>query len=214
VEEPSNISIEEIVNSCTHGAGLALSIAGFVVLVALSMRYGTPWHIAGCAIYGSTLVSLYLASTLYHGVRTPRLKRILKICDHSAIYLLIAGTYTPFLLVNLRGGWGWSMFAIVWGCAIAGIIFKLRWVDRFKVLSTVFYLGMGWLVVMAAKPLVEHVSLIGLRWLVAGGILYTSGVVFYAARRIPYSHTIWHLFVMAGSLCHYMAVLYAVVLST
>ncbi|MGB8060380.1 MAG: hemolysin III family protein [Candidatus Sulfotelmatobacter sp.] len=149
----SNISVEEILNSCTHGIGLVLSIAGFVVLLALSIRHGTAWHIAGCAIYGSTLICLYLASTVYHGVPLPRFKRILKIFDHSAIYLLIAGTYTPFLLVNLRGGWGWSLLGIVWGCAMAGIIFKVWFVDHFKVLSTVLYLVLGWLILVAAKPL-------------------------------------------------------------
>jgi hemolysin III len=210
----SNISVEEILNSCTHGIGLVLSIAGFVVLLALSIGRGTAWHIVGCAIYGSTLIWLYLASTVYHGVTLPRLKRILKILDHSAIYLLIAGTYTPFLLVNLRGGWGWSLLGIVWGCAMAGIIFKVWFVDHFKVLSTVLYLVLGWLILVAARPLAAHVSAIGLRWLVAGGIVYTVGVVFYASRRIPYCHVVWHLLVMAGSVCHYLAVVYAVVLST
>lgn len=206
------ISVEEVLNSCTHGVGLVLSIAGFVLLLALSIRYGTAWHIAGCAIYGSTLICLYLASTLYHGISLPRLKRLLKIFDHSAIYLLIAGTYTPFLLVNLRGGWGWSLLGIVWGCAMAGITLKLWFVDHFKVFSTVLYLVLGWLILVAAKPLVAHVSAIGLRWLLAGGILYTVGVVFYASRKIPYGHVVWHLLVMAGSVCHYLAVVYAVVL--
>jgi hemolysin III len=205
------ISLDEVISNCTHGVGLVLSIAGLVVLLVLSIRHGTAWHIVGCSIYGSSLTCLYLASTLYHGALAPRLKRVLKILDHSAIYLLIAGTYTPFLLVNLRGGWGWFLLGIVWGCAIAGIIFKLWFVDHFKMLSTALYLLMGWLVLIAAKPLVAHVSSAGLRWLVAGGIAYTAGVVFYASRRIPYSHAVWHLFVIAGSVCHYMAVLYAVV---
>jgi hemolysin III len=156
------ISIEEGLNTCTHGAGLVLSIAGFVVLLALSIRHGTAWHVAGCAIYGSSLICLYLASTLYHGVPVPRWKRILKIFDHSAIYLLIAGTYTPFLLVNLRGGWEWALLGIVWGCPLAGIIFKLCFVDHFKILSTVLYLVLGWLILVAARPLVAHVSAIGL----------------------------------------------------
>ncbi len=205
------ISVEEILNSYTHGVGLALSIAGFVILLILAARYGTAWHIAGCVIYGSSLVCLYLASTLYHGIPLLRWKRILKIFDHSAIYLLIAGTYTPFLLVNLRGTWGWSLLGVIWGCAMAGITFKFWFVDDSKTLSTALYLAMGWLVLVAAKPLVAHVSVIGLRWLVAGGVLYTVGVVFYASRRVPYSHAVWHLFVMAGSVCHYLAVIYAVV---
>lgn len=212
VEKPSRkISVEEILNSYTHGVGLALSIAGFWVLLILAARYGTVWHIAGCVIYGSSLVCLYLASTLYHGIPLLRWKRILKIFDHSAIYLLIAGTYTPFLLVNLRGTWGWSLLGVIWGCAMAGITFKFWFVDHAKTLSTALYLAMGWLVLVAAKPLVAHVPAIGLRWLVAGGVLYTVGVVFYASRRVPYSHAVWHLFVMAGSVCHYLAVIYAVV---
>ena len=206
------VSIEEIINSVTHGIGLFLSVVGFVVLLALTMRRGTRWHVAGCAIYGSSLICLYLASTLYHGIPLPRLKRILKTCDHSAIYLLIAGTYTPFLLVNLHGAWGWSLFGIVWGCALAGIIFKVWFVDQFNVLSTTLYLAMGWLVLVAVKPLEAHVSAPGLQWLIAGGVLYTVGVVFYgSSRRIPYSHAVWHLFVIAGSICHYLAVIYAVV---
>ena len=212
VEKSSRkISVEEILNSYTHGVGLASSIAGFVVLLILAARYGTAWHIAGCIIYGSSLICLYLASTLYHGIPLLRWKRILKIFDHSAIYLLIAGTYTPFLLVNLRGTWGWSLLGVIWGCAMAGITFKFWFVDHAKALSTALYLAMGWLVLVAAKPLVAHVSAIGLRWLVAGGVLYTVGVVFYASRRVPYSHAVWHLFVMAGSVCHYLAVIYAVV---
>ena len=208
------IYLEEIVNSTTHGVGLALSVAGFVILLAMAIRHGTAWHVVGCAIYGSTLICLYLASTLYHGIRSPRLKRVLLIMDHCAIYLLIAGTYTPFLLVNLRGRWGWSLLGIVWGCAMAGIVFKLWFVDQFKILSTAFYLAMGWLALAGAKPFVAHVSPLGLRWLVAGGVMYTVGVIFYASRRIPYSHAVWHLFVIAGSVFHYLAVLYAVVLST
>jgi hemolysin III len=214
VEQSSRrLSLEEIVNSITHGVGLSLSVAGFVVLLAMAIRHGTAWHVVGCAIYGSTLICLYLASTLYHGIPSPRLKRALRILDHSAIYLLIAGTYTPFLLVNLRGGWGWSLLGIVWGCAMAGIVFKFWFVDHFKVLSTVLYLVMGWLVVVAAKPLLTHVSAVGLRWLIAGGVMYTVVVVFYASRKVPYNHAIWHVFVMVGSFCHYLAVLYAVVLS-
>lgn len=213
MEQPSRrISLEEIVNSTTHGIGLVLSVAGFVALLAMAIRHGTAWHIVGCAIYGSTLICLYLASTLYHGIPSPQLKHPLKVFDHSAIYLLIAGTYTPFLLVNLRGGWGWSLLGIVWGCAMAGIVFKLWFVDHFKVLSTALYLVMGWLVVVATKPLLAHVSAVGLGWLVAGGVMYTVGVVFFASRKIRYGHAVWHGFVIAGSVCHYLAVLYAVVL--
>jgi hemolysin III len=167
-----------------------------------------------CAIYGTTLICLYLASTLYQGITSPRLRRALENLDHSAIYLLIAGTYTPFLPVNLRGGWGWSLLGIVWGCAMACIVLKFWFVGHFKVLSTVLYLAMGWLVVIAARPLVAHVSAVGLRSLVAGGVMCTVGVVFFASRKIPFGHAVWHIFVMAGSVCHYLAVLYAVVLPT
>ena len=191
-----------------------MSVVGFVVLLGLAIVHGTAWHIVGCAIYGSTLICLYTASTLYRGISSPHLKHVLRIFDHSAIYVLIAGTYTPFLLVNLRGGWGWSLLGILWELAMAGVVFKLWFVDHFNVLSTVLYLAMGWLAVVAIKPLLAHVSVVGLRWLLAGGIMYTIGVVFYASRRIPYSHAVWHLFVIAGSFYHYFAVLYAVVLPT
>lgn len=206
------ISAVELANTITHGIGLALSIAGFVVLLVLAAVRGNPRHIVSCAIYGATLVCLYAASTLYHGIPSPRRKRALRIFDHCAIYLLIAGTYTPFLLVNLRGGWGWSLLGIVWGFAMAGIVFKFLFVDHFPFLSTVIYLLMGWLAVIALKPLLAAVPASGLLWLLAGGLLYTLGVVFYAWKRLPYNHVIWHLFVLAGSTCHYVAVLYSVVL--
>lgn len=206
------ISAEELANTITHGIGLALSIAGFVVLLVLAALRGSPRHIVSCAIYGATLVCLYAASTLYHGIPSPRRKRALRVFDHCAIYLFIAGTYTPFLLVNLRGGWGWSLLGIVWGLAMAGIVFKFRFVDHFPFLSTVVYLLMGWLAVIALKPLLASVPASGLLWLLAGGMLYTLGVVFYAWKRLPYNHLIWHLFVLAGSTCHYVAVLYSVIL--
>ncbi len=206
------ISAEELGNTITHGIGLVLSLAGFVILLILAVTHGSAWHIVSCAVYGTTLVCLYSASTLYHGIPSPRLKRALKIFDHSAIYLLIAGTYTPFLLVNLRGGWGWSLFGVVWGLALAGILLKFWFVDHFQILSTTVYLLMGWLAVIAVRPLLEMVPTAGLLWLLAGGFFYTIGVVFYAWKRIPYNHVIWHVFVMAGSTCHYFAVLYSVLL--
>ena len=211
-EFAARISVEELLNSVTHGLGLLLSIAGFVFLLVMAIKHGTAWHVVGCVIYGATLIFLYLASTLYHGLSSARSKRLLKILDHSAIYLLIAGTYTPFMLVNLRGGWGWSLLAIIWGCAMTGILFKVFFVHHLPALSAALYVAMGWLVVVAAKPLLMHVSAAGVRWLVAGGVIYTLGVVFYATRRVPYAHAIWHIFVLAGSICHYLAVLYAVVL--
>ncbi len=205
------LSAEELANSLTHGAGLMLSIAGFMVLLVLAAVRGSAWRIVSCAVYGSTLICLYTASTLYHGIRSRRLKRVLKICDHSAIYLLIAGTYTPFLLVNLRGSWGWSLFAVIWGLAMAGILFKVWFVEHFPVLSTVVYLLMGWLALVAVKPMLLSVPQSGVLWLLAGGVLYTVGVVFYAWKKIPYNHAIWHGFVLAGSTCHYFAVLCSVI---
>ncbi len=205
-------SAEELGNTITHGIGLFLSLTGFVILLILAVTHGSAWHIVSCAVYGATLVCLYSASTLYHGIPSPRLKRAFKIFDHSAIYLLIAGTYTPFLLVNLRGGWGWSLFGVVWGLALAGILLKFWFVDHFQILSTTVYLLMGWLAVIAVRPLLVRVPTAGLLWLLAGGLFYTLGVVFYAWKRIPYNHVIWHVFVMAGSTCHYFAVLYSVIL--
>jgi hemolysin III len=208
-------SSEELANSLTHGFGLLLSIAGFVILVSLAVVRGNAWCVVSCAIYASTLVCLYTASTLYHSVRSWRLKRILLICDHSAIYLLIAGTYTPFLLVNLRGGWGWSwvLFVVIWGLAMAGILFKLRFVEHFPVLSTAFYILMGWLALVAIKPMLQFIPARGLIWLLAGGVMYCVGVVFYAWKKVPFHHAIWHACVVAGSVCHYFAVLFAVILT-
>jgi len=206
---------EELANTLTHGFGLLLSVAGFVILLSLAIVRGNAWCIASCAIYASTLVCLYTTSTLYHSARSHRLKRILLICDHSAIYLLIAGTYTPFLLVNLRGGWGWSwvLLAVIWGMAMAGILFKLWFVEHFPILSTAFYILMGWLALFAIKPMFQFIPARGLLWLLAGGILYCIGVVFYACRKIPFHHAIWHSFVVAGSVCHYIAILFAVILT-
>src|SRR5712691_7967077 len=206
------LSAEELANSLTHGVGLALSIAGFVVLVVLAAMRGSAWRIVSCAVYGSTLICLYTASTVYHGIRSRRLKRILRVCDHSAIYLLIDGTYTPFLLVNLRGSWGWSLFAVIWELAMAGILFKVWFVEHFSAFSTAMYLLMGWLALVAVKPMLHSVPDSGLLWLLAGGVIYTVGVVFYASKKVPYNHAIWHGFVTARSTCHYFAVLCSVIL--
>ena len=209
---PTNrVSIEELANSVTHGIGLGLSVAGFAALLVLATVHGGAWRIVSCAIYGVSLICVYASSTLYHGLRSHRVKHILKVFDHSAIFLLIAGTYTPFLLVNLRGGWGWSLLGIVWGLAAAGIVLKFWFVDRYPILSTGGYVLMGWLALIAVKPLLQAVPTIGLIWLLAGGLMYTVGVAFYAWKRIPYNHVIWHLFVMAGSACHYFAVVYSVI---
>lgn len=208
---PPRLSAEELANSLTHGVGLILSIAGFATLLSLAVMRGSAWRIVSCAIYGSTLLCLYTASTLYHATRSRGLKRILKVCDHSAIYLLIAGTYTPFLLVNLRGGWGWSLFAVIWGLAMAGILFKVWFVEHAPVLSTAAYLLMGWLAIVAVRPMLIRVPTSGLLWLLAGGVFYTLGVVFYAWNKLPYNHAIWHGFVLTGSICHYFAVLCSVI---
>ena len=197
----------ELANSVTHGAGLGLSVAGCAVLVTLAALRGNAWHIVACSVYGATLVCLYGASTVYHSVRSPRLKRVLRIVDHSSIYLLIAGTYTPFTLVNLRGGWGWSLFGVVWGLTLAGILFKIWFVDHFPVASAVVYLLMGWMALVAIKPLFAMVPVAGLVWIFAGGLLYTAGVGFFAWEKLPYHHAIWHVFVIGGSVCHYIAVM-------
>jgi len=206
------MQLEELANSITHGIGLVLSIAGFVVLLVFAILRGGALQIVSCAVYGSTLVGVYAASTLYHALSSSRTKRALKIFDHCAIYLLIAGTYTPFTLVTLRGGWGWSLFAIVWALAMAGIVFKFWFIDHFQILSTALYLAMGWIALIALKPLLSSIPPHGIYWLLAGGLLYSVGVVFFAARRLPFGHAIWHVFVIAGSACHYFAVLFYVIL--
>jgi hemolysin III len=203
---------EELLHSISHGIGAALSLAGLVVLLVLASlgAHVDPWKIVGISLYGASLVLLYTASTLYHGVRHPRLKRLFQSLDHCAIYLLIAGTYTPFLLVNLRGPTGWTLLATVWSLALAGIACKLAWPHRFEALRVAIYLVMGWLIVLAGDSLTANLSGTGLALLVAGGITYTLGVIFYAVSAIPFNHAIWHLFVMGGSACHYFAVYTAV----
>jgi hemolysin III len=198
---------EEIANGVTHGVGLAASVAGAVALVVLTATGGGDvWHVVGSGVYGTALVSLYAASTLYHLSRRPGRKRVLRVLDHCAIYLLIAGTYTPFTLVGLRGGWGWTLFGLVWALAVAGIVFKVFFTGRLDALSTAVYVLMGWLAVVAVKPMVEMLPVGTLLWLLAGGVVYTMGTVFYHNRRVPYSHAVWHVFVIAGSICHYLAV--------
>jgi hemolysin III len=201
---------EEIANSVTHGVGIALAIAGLVVLVVFAALRGTAWHVVSCSIYGATLILLYTASTLYHAIQSPRIKKVFRVLDHSAIYLLIAGTYTPFTLVNLRGPWGWSLFGAIWGLAILGIVLKASVRRRWNAQSVILYMAMGWVVIVAAKPLFSSVDTGGLMLLAAGGLAYTVGVVFYVWRR-PYHHAVWHGFVLAGSMFHFFAVLFHVV---
>lgn len=204
---------EEIAHSVIHGVGIVLSIGGLAVLVAFAALRGDAWHIAGCSIFGATLVLAYTASTIYHAIpgTFQRAKRVLRVLDHAAIYLLIAGTYTPFTLVNLRGPWGWTLFALVWGMAVAGIIYKATLIGRWRVLSVGFYVAMGWLVLIAARPLGQSVAFGGLVLLIAGGVVYTAGVAFYAWARLPYHHAIWHGFVLVGSTLHFFAVLLYVI---
>jgi hemolysin III len=199
---------EETASMLTHLAGGLLAAAGLVVLVIVAARAHDPRRVVAVSIYGASLVLMYSASSCYHFVGPPQLKRRLKIVDHASIYLLIAGTYTPILLIAMRGAWGWSLFGIVWSMAIAGVILKLFYVDRFKALSTAIYVLMGWLVCIEAKSLFASVPHNGIIWLFAGGISYTGGVVFYLWDRLPFNHAIWHLFVIAGSVCHFLAVLF------
>jgi hemolysin III len=197
---------EEVAHSVTHGVGLLASLAGLFVLAVLAAGTGDPWRIVACSVYAVTLVVLYATSTLYHAFSATRARRVLQVLDHSAIFLLIAGTYTPFALVSLRGPWGWTLFSIVWSLAVAGVTVKAVFGTRWPIFSTALYLAMGWTAVIAVKPMLAHVPPGGILWLVAGGLAYTSGVVFYAWGRLPYSHAVWHVFVLAGSVCHFIAV--------
>lgn len=199
---------EEIANSVTHGVGALASIAALPILMVVAVSRGDPWQVVGGAIFGATLIMLYVASTLYHALPHPRAKRVFRVLDHSAIYLLIAGTYTPFALGALRGPWGWALLGAVWTLAALGITAKATLGFRFPRLSTAVYVAMGWLALIAAQPLLAHVGVAGLMWLLAGGLCYTAGVVFFAWERLRYGHMVWHLFVAAGSVCHFFAVLW------
>lgn len=205
---------EEIANSLTHGVGAVLSVVGLVVLALAAGRYGTTRTVVGCVVFGSALVLLYASSTLYHSIGHghARAKAVLRVLDHSAIFLLIAGTYTPFTLVSLWGPWGRTLFGVVWGLALAGITLRLVLRRRPTALFVGLYLAMGWCVVVAAKPLLAAVAPGGIALLAAGGLAYSVGVVFYVSKR-PYHHAIWHVFVLAGSAFHYAAVLRYVALA-
>ena len=198
---------EELANAITHGVGLALSLVAAPVLIVSAAATSDPWRIVAASIYAATLIALYLASTLYHSARRPDVKALLRRVDHAAIYLLIAGTYTPFTLVTLRGPWGWTLFGVVWALAIAGVLLKSRFGARLPTLSTIVYLAMGWMIVLAIRPLMHAVSPAGLAWLALGGALYTGGVVFYVWERIRFGHAVWHLFVIGGSVAHFAAVI-------
>ncbi len=198
---------EEIFNALTHGVGTLFAVSALTLMIIFASFYGSALHIISVSIYGTTMVLLYLASTLYHSLTNERAKDIFKLFDHAAIFLLIAGTYTPFLLVTLRGELGWSLLIIVWLIAIMGIVFKVFFIKRFQKLSTLIYLAMGWLVVIAIKPLFAALPIAGFRLLMAGGLSYTLGSIFYVWKSKAFNHGIWHLFVLGGSVCHFLAVL-------
>lgn len=197
---------EETLNIITHGLGLLLSIVALVILIVFASIKGTVWHIVSFSIYGASLVTLYLASTLFHSVRKQSLRNKLNVFDHSAIYFLIAGTYTPFLLVTIRGPWGWSLFGVIWGLAIGGLIFKLFFTGKYDVVSALIYVAMGWLIIIAIKPMNENLSSDGLMWLIGGGLSYMIGAVFYLMHKLPYNHAIFHIWVLLGSFAHFIAV--------
>ena len=202
---------DEVASSVVHGVGILLSIAGLALLVVLSARYGDARDILASAVYGATLVLLYTASTLYHAVPVPAAKPLLRTFDHIAIYLLIAGTYTPFTLIALPGAWGWSLFGAVWSLAAIGSALELGVLKRYRKLSVLLYVAMGWIGMVAFRPLMAHLQTGGMLLLIAGGLAYTLGVPFYLWRRLPYHHSVWHAFVLAGSVLHYLAVLYYVI---
>jgi len=201
---------EERLNSLTHGIGALLSIIGTTLLLIAASQQGDIWKIVSFSIFGASLILLYSASTFYHASRSAKARQVWKMLDHCAIFLLIAGTYTPFVLVNMRGPTGWTLFAVVWGLALAGIALKLAFGHRYKVLRVLVYLAMGWLILFAAGELGTQVGPLGVKLMVAGGITYTLGVIFYLANKLPYNHAIWHLFVVGGSLCHFFAIYYSV----
>lgn len=201
---------EEIAHASTHGLGVVLAIAGLCALVTRAALYGGPAHIIASAVFGSTLVMMYTASTLYHSIPLPNTRKILRVIDHSMIYFLIAGSYTPFTLITLKGPWGWGLFAFTWGLALFGVVFKIFYTGRFEKLSLAIYLAMGWAAIVAVKPLMQTLPQGGLALMLAGGLTYSGGVAFYVWRRLRYHHAIWHLFVLGGSVLHYFAVFFYV----
>lgn len=196
----------EIASALTHGLAAVAALAGSAVLITLAALYGDAWQLGASIVFGVTLLLLYVASTLYHSIQHPVAKGRLKVFDHCAIYLLIAGTYTPFTLIGLRGPWGWGLFIAIWVLAFAGVVFKLFYTGRLKRLSTLIYVAMGWLILVAIKPMLNALDAWTLGWLLAGGLFYTLGTYFYHRETVPYSHAIWHMFVIAGSVCHFIAV--------
>ncbi|ASB47761.1 PAQR family membrane homeostasis protein TrhA [Alkalitalea saponilacus] len=197
---------EEKLNVRSHAVGILFAVVAIVLLMLRAASIGDVWHWVAYTIYGVSIFTVFLASTLYHNSKKNTQRLRLKVFDHAAIYLSIAGTYTPFTLITLRGGWGWTIFGIVWGIAIAGIVLKIFFAGRYRLLSTIGYVAMGWIVVIAIKPLINNLPFAGLMWLAAGGFLYTSGAVIYQIKRIPFNHAIFHFFVLGAAVCHFIAV--------
>ena len=202
-----HVPVDEILSSITHGIGAGLSIAGMIILVYRAVAFGDVTHIVSFSIYGTTLILLYTASTLYHGFQRPGVKQFFKVLDHASIFLLIAGSYTPFLLVGIQGRLAWTFLIIIWGLAILGVGFKAFFIQRLQRISVLFYVLMGWLSVVLIKEMMANIPQGGLIWLAAGGVAYSVGVIFYAMKKVPYTHIVWHFFVLGGSICHYLAVL-------
>lgn len=198
---------EEIANALSHATGVGLSIAALVILVFFAARQSDTWKVVAFSIYGATMITLYLSSTLYHSFTQPRVKRFFRILDHSSIYLLIAGTYTPVTIGTMRGGWGWALFGVIWGLTIIGINLSIFAMGKLKYLSVLVYVLMGWMIVIAIKPLQNYTNFAFLMWMLIGGLAYTLGIIFYKARKMPYHHSVWHLFVLGGSVCHFFGML-------
>ncbi|MDM5359207.1 hemolysin III family protein [Peribacillus sp. RS7] len=199
---------EEVVNAITHGVGVLLSIAALVFLIIFSVQKGSPWHVVISVIYGVSMLLLYVSSTLVHSFPEGKTKDIFEIFDHSAIYIFIAGTYTPIMLLVIQGSLGWTLLAIIWGVAIIGVVFKAFYVKKFLFLSTILYIAMGWMIVIVWGPLSATMPTAGIHLLIAGGLLYTFGAIFYVWRAFPFHHAVWHVFVLGGSVTHFFAVLF------
>jgi hemolysin III len=206
----SYLPAEEKINIITHAIGFIFSMAAVVLLVTRASLHGNIWHVVSFSIFGASLMTLYAASTFYHCAKKSKTRNRLKILDHASIYVLIAGTYTPYTLVTLNGATGWVLFAVSWGMALTGIILKLFFTGRYDLLSTIMYISMGWVIVFAIKPLMHHLPLKGTIWLFAGGISYTTGAILYSIDKIQFNHAIFHVFVLFGSFCHFMSVFFYV----
>ncbi|MCK4922822.1 MAG: hemolysin III family protein [Bacteroidales bacterium] len=198
--------VEEKINVVSHAFGILLSIAALIMLVLRANFQGNAWHIVSFSIYGASLIVLYTASTLFHSSKNIRVRHRLNLVDHASIYVLIAGTYTPFALVTLKGPIGWVVFGVIWGLAVSGIILKFFFIGRYYLLSTIMYVLMGWIMIFAVKPLINNLAIEGILWLLAGGVAYTVGAVFFSLNKIKFNHAIFHMFVLMGSFCHFMSI--------